>query len=493
MKVLLAAAEVSPFSKVGGLADVAGTLPKPLEQLAVDIRVITPGYGSIAWDDYDMEEVAAFSVPVGENTYPAVIYHTVLPETEQVPVYFVHNEKLYGRAGVYTDPESGMAYKDNDERFLFFMHAILEWLKTSEWTPDILHANDHHTGLLPAYIKDIYRDHPTLGGIKNLFTIHNMGYQGLYPPAVLKKTGFPDDYYESNEAFRFFEQVNFMKVALSYADKINTVSPTYAREIMSSEEFGFGLQDVVKAREDDVSGILNGVDYTEWSPETDTLIPYNFSQKNIAGKAKNRDDLLRKNRLIAEQSTPIIGMVSRLVDQKGFDLVDDALEELLSMDLRLIVLGTGERRYHRLLEEAKQEHPDKIGVNFTYDNPLAHLIESGSDMFLMPSKYEPCGLNQMYSLKYGTIPMVHATGGLADTIQDYDPSEHQGNGFSFREYSPEALLLTVERAIKTFRNKAQWKFLRDNALACDFSWDVSARKYLELYETLLMEKKQTVN
>lgn len=489
MKVLLAAAEVSPFSKVGGLADVAGALPKALEQLEVDIRVMTPAYGAIDREQYAMEEVATFPVPVGEKTYPAVILKTTLPETERVPVYFVHNERLYDRPGIYTDPESGKAYEDNDERFIFFMHALLEWLKTGDWTPDILHSNDHHTGLLPAYIKDTYRDHSALGGIRNLFTIHNMGYQGLYPPDVLEKTGFPTDYYDSKEAFRFFEQVNFMKVALSYADKINTVSPTYAREIMSSEEFGFGLQDVVKQRKDDVSGILNGVDYTEWSPDTDDLIPYNYSQKDISGKARDRDDLLRKNRLIAERSTPIIGMVSRLVDQKGFDLVDDALDELLAMDLRLIVLGTGERRYHRLLEEAKQAHPDKIGVNFTYDNPLAHLIESGSDMFLMPSKYEPCGLNQMYSLKYGTIPIVHATGGLADTIQDFDPSQHAGNGFSFQEYTPEALLETVERAIKTFRNKAQWKFLRDNAMKCDFSWEVSARKYLALYESLIPGKK----
>lgn len=493
MKILLASAEIAPFSKVGGLADVAGTLPKALEQYEVDIRLITPGYGSIDWDQYEIREVATLPVRVGENTFTATIGETTLPESENIPVYFIQNKRLYGRPGVYTDPNNGKAFEDNDDRFLFFMLAILEWLKEEEWTPDILHANDHHTGLLPAYLREMYDTHPRLGSIRSLFTIHNMGYQGLYSPDVLAKTGFPDDFYETREAFRFFDRINFMKVALRYADKINTVSPTYAREIMSGEEFGFGLQDVVKQREKDVSGILNGVDYTEWSPETDSLIPYNYSMKNIIGKVKNRDELLRKNRLIAEHGTPIIGMVSRLVDQKGFDLVDDALEELLSMDLRLIVLGTGERRYHRLLEEAKQAHPDKIGINFTYDNPLAHLIESGSDMFLMPSKYEPCGLNQMYSLKYGTIPIVHATGGLADTIQDYDPSEHSGNGFSFQEYSAEALVETIKRAIKTFRNKAQWKFLRDNAMECDFSWDVSARQYLELYESLMEEKEQTVH
>lgn len=485
MKILFASAEVTPFSMVGGLADVAGALPKTLEGLDVDIRVITPGYGSIDRSQYPGQIETTFDVPVGEKSFRARIRKTALPESENVPVYFVQNKQLFDRDGIYTDPDSGRAYPDNDERFIFFMRAILAWLQNNGWTPDILHSNDHHTGLLPAYITDLYSDHETIGSVRNLFTIHNMGYQGIYSADVLKKTGFPDDYARSKEAFQFHGNVNFMKVALCYADKINTVSPTYAEEIMSSEEFGFGLEVVMRMRKEDVSGILNGVDYSEWSPETDKLIPYQYSMNNISGKAKNRDELLRKNRLITEQSTPIIGMVSRLVDQKGFDLMDEALEDLLSLDLRLIVLGTGERRYHRLFEEAKQEFPDKIGVNFTYDNSLAHLIEAGSDMFLMPSKYEPCGLNQMYSLKYGTIPIVHATGGLADTIREYDPSTHKGNGFSFSEYTPEALLDAVKRAMKTFRNKAQWKFLRDNAMECDFSWEVSARKYKELYGDIL--------
>ncbi len=485
MKILLASAEVTPFSKVGGLADVAGALPKALEQLGVDIRVITPGYGSINWEQYPVEDEGTYQVPVGEKSLQSGIRKTRLPETKNVPVYFVQNEHLFNREGIYTDPDSGRAYPDNDERFIFFMRAILGWLQDGDWSPDILHSNDHHTALLPAYLKELYSNHEILGAIRHLFTIHNMGYQGIYPADVLKKTGFPEEYFQTKDAFHFHGKVNFMKVALYYADKINTVSPTYAEEIMSSEEFGFGLEEVVRMRKEDVSGILNGVDYSDWSPETDDLIPSQYSMNNIPGKRKNRDELLRKNRLIAEQSTPIIGMVSRLVDQKGFDLMDDALEGLLSLDLRFIVLGTGERRYHRLLEEAKQEFSDKISVNFTYDNPLAHLIEAGSDMFLMPSKYEPCGLNQMYSLKYGTIPIVHATGGLADTIQDYDPATHKGNGFLFCEYTPEALLDTVKRAIKTFRNKAQWKFLRDNAMQCDFSWEVSARKYKELYGDIL--------
>jgi len=490
VKILLASAEVTPFSKVGGLADVAGALPTALAQLDVDIRIITPGYGSVNREQFPEEAAATFQVPVGEKSYQAEIRQTALSETQSVPVYFVQNEHFFNRAGIYTDPDSGKAYPDNDERFIFFIRAILAWLQEHDWTPDILHSNDHHTGLLPAYITDRYSEHETIGSIRNLFTIHNMGYQGIYPSDVLKKTGFPEEYSRNKEAFQFHGKVNFMKVALHYADKINTVSPTYAREIMSSEEFGFGLEEVLHMRRDDVSGILNGVDYSDWSPETDQLIPYQYSMNDISGKRKNRDELLRKNRLIAEHSTPIIGMVSRLVDQKGFDLMDEVLEDLLSLDLRFILLGTGERPYHRLFEEAKQEFPDKIGVTFTYDNPLAHLIEAGSDMFLMPSKYEPCGLNQMYSLKYGTIPIVHATGGLADTIRDYDPATHTGNGFSFNEYTPEALLEAVKRAINTFRNKARWKFIRDNAMECDFSWEVSARKYKELYNDILSSRPE---
>jgi len=486
LRKLLASAEVTPFSKVGGLADVAGALPKVLENLGVDIRIITPGYGSITWDDYDCETVAEFSVPVGKQTIDASVVKTLLPETQAVQAYFIRNDKLFGRKGVYTDPESGRAYEDNDDRFLFFMRAILQWLDQSDWIPDILHSNDHHTALLPAYtsIEDS-PFHSSLGSIRNVFTIHNMGYQGIYSRDIFSKIGLPESILETEEAFEFHGQTNFMKAALFFADKITTVSPTYAEEIMSSEEFGFGLEKVVRKRKDDVVGILNGVDYSDWSPDTDELIPYNYSIKDMSGKQKNREELLRKNRLIAQPSIPVIGMVSRLVDQKGFDLIDEILDDLLSLEIRMVVLGTGERRYHRLFEEAKNEYPDKIAVNFTYDNPLAHLIEAGSDMFLMPSKYEPCGLNQMYSLRYGTIPIVHATGGLADTIDDYQPSSRSGNGFSFSEYTPEALMEAVTRAIKTFRNKAQWKFIRDNAMRCNYSWEVSAKKYKDLYDGIL--------
>jgi len=485
MKVLFASAEVTPFSKAGGLADVAGALPKALESLNVETRIFTPGYSAIPWDDYDVEDVATLNVPIEDTSYPAEIVQTVLPGSKNVPVYFVKNAHFFDRKGIYTVSATGEGYEDNDERFIFFMRAILEWLKQDEWRPDILHSNDHHTALIPAYLKDVYGE---LSAIKSIFTIHNMGYQGIYDPDVIPKTGFPLDYHETNPAFQFWGNVNFMKVALYYAHKITTVSPTYAKEIMSSNEFGFGLEDDLKQRESDVSGILNGVDYSEWSPENDSLIPYNFDNKNIARKSKNRNELLRSNRLVAERSTPVIGMISRLVDQKGFDILWEAMEALLEKDLRLIILGTGDQRYERQLEEIRNDFPQKFAINLAYNNKMAHLIEAGSDMFLMPSKYEPCGLNQMYSLKYGTIPIVHATGGLADTIQNYDPGSHEGNGFSFTEYSSEALLETLERALLTFRNKAQWKFLRDNAMRCDFSWDVSARKYMELYESVLGEK-----
>ncbi len=484
MNILFATAEVIPFSKAGGLADVAGALPKALEHYNVTTRIITPGYGTIPWEQFEIREEMEFPVPVAGEEHSVQVVSTLLPESRNVQVCFLRNEHYFHRKGIYTD-STGRGYGDNDERFILLMQGILEWIRRTGWEPDILHCNDHHTGLLPAYLRELHQDTPNLASMKPLFTIHNMGYQGLFPRAVLGKAGFPDAFADEKPAFWHDGWVNFMKVALHYADKINTVSPTYAREIMSSEEFGYGLEGVVKAREADVAGILNGVDYSEWSPQTDEFIPYNYSQNDIAGKAKNRDELLRKYRLMAERTTPVIGMISRLVEQKGFDLMDEVLDDLLARDLHLVILGTGETRYHRLLEEAKKEYPEKIGVEFAYNNPLAHLIEAGSDMFLMPSKYEPCGLNQMYSLKYGTIPIVHATGGLADTIQEFDPVSKAGNGFSFQEYTPDALLNAVDRAIDTFRNKARWKFLRDNAMRCDFSWEVSAGKYVELYEQLL--------
>jgi len=486
MKVLFVTAEVTPFSKVGGLADVAGALPKSLKQLDVDIRVISPAYGSIDFQELSATQETSYTVEMGGKSYETKILETNLPESD-VPVYLIDNEELYGREGVYTKSSSGEAFEDNDDRFIFIMRATMEFLKNSDWTPDIIHCNDHHTALIPAYLKEGVYEDDQFQDIKTLFTIHNMGYQGVYDPDVLPKTGFDEDKFEENDSFSFHGKVNFMKLALRYSDKINTVSPTYAKEIMSSEEFGFGLQDEVKKREEDVSGILNGVDYSEWSPETDDLIPYNFTINDISGKGNNRERLLQQNRLVAERSTPVIGMVTRLVDQKGLDLIEEALDELIQMDMRLIVLGTGERRYHQLLEGAKNESPDKIAVNFAYNNPLAHLIEAGSDMFLMPSKYEPCGLNQMYSLKYGTIPIVHATGGLADTIQDYDRKSHKGNGFSFVKYDSDAMLEAIDRAIQTFRNKAQWKFIRDNAMRADYSWGVSAEKYRRLYESTLAD------
>jgi len=485
MKVLFVTAEVTPFSKVGGLADVAGALPKALHHLDTDIRVISPGYGTIHWENLTTKSEAKFDVNVGDKTFTATILRTTLSEEDTVPVYFIRNEKLFDRKGIYVDPKTGEGYADDDDRYLFFMRAVLQWIEHSDWTPDILHANDHQTGLLPAFLNEGYPPESSMRKIRSVYTIHNMGYQGIYPESVLEKTGIHPNDTVQPEAFEFFGKVNFMKAALLYADKINTVSPTYAKEIMSSEEFGFGLQDILSERKKDLSGILNGVDYREWSPETDELIPYNYSRKNIEGKSENRSELLRKNRLMAERTTPVIGMVTRLVNQKGLDLIDEALEELLELDMHLIVLGTGERRYHQMFEAAKKSFPEKVGINFAYNNSMAHLIEAGSDMFLMPSKYEPCGLNQMYSLRYGTIPIVHATGGLADTIRDYNPETHQGNGFAFREYSGDALLTAVKRAITTFRNKAQWKFLRDNAMRCDYSWEVSAMEYFKLYESTL--------
>lgn len=485
MNILFTTAEVTPFSKVGGLADVAGALPKALEKLGVDIRVITPGYRSINFGNYEITTIREFPVPLGEQNYIAEICQTILPGSKHVQVYFVKNPEFFGQDGIYIDPKTGEGYADEADRFVFFMRAILLWLIEESWQPDIMHCNDHHTALLPAYLKELPDELSSLQGIQSLFTIHNMGYQGIHPKSVLKKTGLPDSLWKENPVFQYDGDVNFMKVALEYADKISTVSPTYAREIMSSEEFGFGLEQVVKKRNEDVSGILNGVDYSTWSPEQDALIPYNYHAKNIRGKEKNRDALLQKNRIMAPSTTPIIGMVSRLVDQKGFDLIDEVLDELLSLDLRLIILGTGARKYHYLFEEAVEDYPDRISVNFEYNNPMAHLIEAGSDMFLMPSKYEPCGLNQMYSLKYGTIPIVHATGGLADTIDDFDEQSKKGNGFAFTDYTGKALLDTVRRAIQVYRNKALWKFLRDNAMRCDFSWDVSAKQYRDLYHTLL--------
>lgn len=487
LNILFVSSEVEPFAKTGGLADVSGALPQTIKQLDHEIRVMMPRYGSINERKarlHEMIRMKEIEIPVGSKAYPASVKSSFIVNNHaKVQTYFLDNETLFGRVGLYVHPETKKEYEDNDERFIFFSRGVLEVLKKLGWQPDIIHCNDWQTGLVPAYLKTLYKDDPFYRDTRTVFTIHNMAYQGLFPKSVFAKTKLPQELL-SEDGVQSWGKVNFLKAGLVFSDAITTVSEKYAEEIQSSDEFGVGLQDVVKQRRNDLHGIVNGIDYTVWDPSVDELIPQRYDHRSIDLKIENKKALLAKMGLPFQERTPLIGIISRLADQKGFDLIDEVLDEMLAMDAQLVVLGTGEKKYHDMFERAHRKYPQKVAVALMFNNDLAHLIEAGSDMFLMPSRYEPCGLNQLYSLRYGTVPLVRATGGLDDTIEDFNPSTGSGTGFKFKQYDSREMLHTVQRAVRAFADQAAWRRLMKSGMSKDFSWEASAKKYIQLYRSL---------
>ncbi len=489
IKVLIVSSEIVPFAKTGGLADVVGSLPRELRGLGVEVKLAMPKYSAVK--DITERILEPVKIAIGEKSETADFSVANLPETE-IEVYFIGNESYFGREELYRDKDTGEDYADNDERFIFFSRAIFSLIENLGWIPDVIHCNDWQTGLIPAYIKTLYRENPLFRGIATLYTIHNMAYQGNFPLETLSKTGLGSDFFYPTGPLEFWGKVSFTKTGLVYSDVLNTVSETYAGEIQGSSEYGYGMEGILRTRKDDLFGIINGVDYSIWNPETDDLIPHNYNKDDFSGKLKDKKYLLEKYNLPARaRRTPLIGMVSRLADQKGFDIFAEAIDDIMSFDLQFILLGTGEKKYHKLFTKIASDYPKKFGVKLTFDNALAHQIEAGADMFLMPSKYEPCGLNQLYSLKYGTIPIVRATGGLADTVIDYNPSTDTGTGFVFKEYSPSALLQIIERSISIFSNKGVWTRLMHRDMEEDFSWMVSAEKYLNLYRIAIEKRRKS--
>jgi starch synthase len=494
MKVLMIAAEAVPFAKVGGLADVVGALPAALKSLGVDVRVVIPRYQRVDPARYGLVPLNG-GVPVnvflGRIPVPCRFLAGTIPGTE-IPVYFAENEFFFDRPGIYDDPSTGVGYADNGERFSFFSKAAIALLGELQWFPDILHCHDSQTGLVPAYLKLQLQQNSLFQKIGSVFTIHNLGYQGIFPREILYPASIPEESFYPESPLEFFGKVNYMKAALCYADCINAVSETYAQEIQRSKEFGYGLEGVLLGRSQDVFGIINGIDYSLWNPELDKLIPFQYSAGDLQGKAANKAELLRRCGLQADNpDQPLIGMISRLADQKGFDLVAEKLDELMSLPLRLVILGSGNKRYEEMLQDAAIRYPGRLSVNLKFDDPLAHQIEAGSDMFLMPSKYEPCGLNQLYSLRYGTIPIVRATGGLKDSVIDGDARPFEGTGFSFDAYTSDAMLDTIRRALWAFSDHARWTDMMQRAMAADFSWNRSAVKYVELYQRAMTKRNSS--
>ena len=483
MRILFVASEALPYAKTGGLADVIEALPRALVKLGHEVAVFLPRYNGVKFTSVDIP-----SMTVSQGTrlrFPAIANGGL---HRGVRYFFLEDPFYFDREGIYGD--KNREYPDNAERFTEFSRAAIELAKQL-WMPDILHCHDWQTAMVPVLLRTSYADDPVVSHLPVVFTIHNMGYHGIFPKDVLERSGIPPAVFHPG-GIEFFGSVNFLKGGLIYSDYLTTVSRKYAQEIQTSE-FGFGLEGVVRMRADSLVGILNGVDYSSWSPDRDTLIPMKYSAKNLAGKRACKEALLEEFKLLKDNpNRPVLGIVSRFADQKGFDLIARVAGDLLQEDVLLAVLGSGDRRYEDLFRALASDFPGRLGAVIAYDNRLAHLVEAGADIFLMPSRYEPCGLNQIYSLRYGTVPVVRATGGLDDTIEPFDLEHGTGTGFKFTEYSPAALLHAIRQALHNYSDDGVWKRIQLNGMAKDFSWNTSAAEYAKLYEAARAARNQTV-
>lgn len=490
LKILYVASEVTPFAKTGGLADVASALPKEIKESGHDIRIFMPKHASVNNKKFVLRDVIrlqGLQINYGDHVETVDVRSSFLPNSK-VQVYFLEYAPYFDRKELYVDPETGTDFKDNAERYSMFCRVALEMLKQLYWQPDIIHCNDWQTGLIPVFLKTLYVNDNFFKKTKTIFTIHNMAYQGNFFPDKLKKTGLPQELFYSGSSLELYGKLSFLKAGIEYSDILNTVSPTYAQEIQKSGEFGCGLEKTLKKRSEDIFGILNGVDYSEWSPGIDKYIPFNYDFKSIAKKQKNKKHLLNSCNLPYNPAQPCIGTISRFVDQKGFDLIIEVIDKLMKLNFLYIILGKGEAKYQNYFKKIQKKYPDKIRVFLQFDNDFAHRMEAGCDMFLMPSRYEPCGLNQLYSLRYGTIPIVRTTGGLADTVVDFTTNPDSGTGFMFKEYNSEDMYKTIEKAIQTFADKKKWLRIAGNAMKKNFSWSNSAHEYIKLYTKVVRSK-----
>jgi starch synthase len=484
VRVVMVAAECVPFAKAGGLGDVIGALPVELEKLGAHATILLPRYRSIDLQKFGFQSYPRRDdsrVSLGWELLPYDVHAGVIPGTS-VKVFLIGNDRFFDRDGIYVDPSTGKDFPDQADRWIFFNRAVMDFLKNEYPNVDVIHCHDHQTALIPAYLRRFYRHDGGFSKTRSVYTIHNMGYQGLFPREVMQRAGFDDAEFYPASPFEFYGVFNFMKVGIVYADLVTTVSPTYAHEIQESKEYGYGLEGVLRERSRDVVGILNGIDVESWNPATDTLIASRYDASTLDGKRENRRALLKEFELDESRSDrPILAMISRIDVQKGFDLLVTILDHLLNQDLHFILLGTGNKETESYLQTVVERYPGKARIRFAFENRLSHITEAGADIFLMPSKYEPCGLNQMYSLRYGTVPVVRATGGLADTVIEFDPSTGQGTGFRFGPYEPEEFKNAVGRALALWPNRQAWQRLMRNGMEQDFSWKRSAARYLQRY------------
>ena len=482
LKVLLLAAEVVPFAKTGGLADVAGALPKAIRGLGHDIRVAMPRYGRIDPGKFDLVEVVApFDVPIHRTTEPARILRGNLDP--DVPVYMVDNAKYFDREGIYM-------YPDDADRFIFFCRAMLEATKHLDWKPDVIHCHDWHTSIVPNWLNTLYRDDPAFADVVAVYTIHNLAYQGIFGHRVLEIAGLDEwGFMYHPEMADLNEVVDLMGRGIYWADLVSTVSETYAQEILTPE-YGERLDPLLRDRRDRLFGILNGVDYEAANPATDPHIATNYDASTLEQRLENKLALQREAKLPENPKVPLIGIISRLTDSKGFDILGEAIDHILDLGVQFVLMGTGDQHYHELFSKMVQQYPRQAAILLTFNTPLAQRIYAGSDMYLMPSRFEPCGTSQLIAMHYGSVPIVRATGGLADTVQDYDPRTEPGTGFVFEPYDRWALFAAIVRAVEIFGHRDLWRQIQLGGMHADFSWERSALKYVDLYRRAVASRLQ---
>ncbi len=498
MNILVVASEVTPFAKTGGLADVAGSLPRAIARLGHEVRLIMPRYRAVDPKRFRLKRrLPRITIPLGSSRVDGSVFESVFPGT-RIPVYFVDQPDLFDRDGLYQ--HEGSDFPDNLARFSFFSQVVLDAVPRLGWQPGVVHCHDWQTALVIAHLALTRASDQFWQSAASVLTVHNLAYQGVFPQADWPLTGLSSSAF-SMEGLEFYGQINCLKGGLVHADRLSTVSPTYAKEIQTPAG-GCGLDGILVTRRDALVGILNGIDVDEWNPQTDPRLAARYAVDRLEGKATCKRALQRQLGLAArpadaraggpQQPVLLIGMIQRLVEQKGLDLFVQASPRLMTLPIQVAILGVGDAAYHEQLTDLARRFPDRIAVTLRFAGDLAYQIEAGADAFLMPSRFEPCGLNQMYSMRYGTLPIVHRTGGLADTVVDATPpalAEGRATGFVFEDYSADALVEAVEEAVALFADRAKWTQVMRTGMRQDFSWERSAREYVTLYETALSAKR----
>lgn len=472
LRILIVASEGVPYVKTGGLADVIGALPRALRRLGHDVRVVLPRYKSIDSERWHLRTVVS-DLPVPMNQSTELVNVLEAPPSDDVPFYFIDSEHYFQREKLY-------GYNDDGERFILFCRAALEFARSTDWAPDVVHCHDWHTAIIPNWTKTVYRDDPYLGKTASVYTIHNLAYQGIFGYRILEVAGVAEEGFLYPEVPELANVVDLMGRGIIYADVVSTVSPRYAREILTPA-FGERLDPILRERKDRLYGILNGVDTVEFDPATDTHIATHFDAFSLEDRPANKRALQEQMRLPVDERVPLLGIISRLTDQKGFDLLDQIAVPLIEQGVQLVVSGTGDQHYHSMFQRLAARYPQQVSVNLTFNVEMSQRIYAGSDMLLMPSRFEPCGLTQMLAMRYGSIPVVHSTGGLADTVKEFDPVTNDGNGFSFACYDPFHLFAAIVRAIEVYKFPHIWQELMQRAMLADYSWDASAEQYVALY------------